>query len=115
MTILEATIKNSVLALTSAELIELASCMDTPADMLDKLSRNPYYIIRAHVAYNPNTSVQTLIKLSGDRANVVREYTMLNRKTPVEIARKLLADVDWAVVAAAKIKIKEMCFYERSY
>ena len=76
------------------KLQEAASNSKTPPELLDEILNSKYVGVTAKwdVAENPNTSVETLKKLSNSKDGYLREYVTRNPKVPVEILRKLSRD-----------------------
>lgn len=107
MTILEATIKNAIGALTYIELDELAASTSTPGDLLKRLSKNPYFIIRAQVAANPSTSPEVLDVLGKDTDNFVRLCVAQNPSALMTTLRKLTTDTSSNVRDMAQLTLQD--------
>lgn len=75
--------------LTIRELV--ASNPYTPTKVLDELSMDVDYHVRSTVAKNPNTSVETLVKLSETETRSIQVLFSLarNKNTPAPILEKI--------------------------
>ena len=73
---------------------ELAYNLNTPKEVLTKLSTDKHWSVRWRVANNSNTPVEVLTKLSTDEAYYVRSCVARNPSTPVEVLTKLSTDED---------------------
>ena len=69
-----------------------ASSPNTPKEILEKLSNDEDFYVRACVAQNSNSSEEVLEKLSNDEDFRVRAYVALNPNTSEEILKKLMDD-----------------------
>ena len=84
--------------MTVSEREELAQNLNTPKEILVKLSRDEHWEVRRSVALNPNTPIETLVELSKDQDQDVRENVARN---PKWIRLKELGTLD-QVIAASK-------------
>ena len=67
-------------------LVRLAENPNTPVETLVKLSK----IVPVHVAGNPNTPVEILRELSNSKDNITIEKIAGNHNTPIEILKELI-------------------------
>jgi FixJ family two-component response regulator len=79
--------------MTKGERKELARKSQDP-EILDRLSRDEYKIVRLVVAGNPNTSVKSLDQLSRDEYKIVRFEVAINPNTSIGILDRLSRDED---------------------
>ena len=78
----------------------IARNKNTPAEILEYLSKNESVEVRKKVACNPSTSVHVIEYLSDDSASEVRRSLALNPSTPSSILEKLSQDNDIAVATS---------------
>lgn len=77
--------------LSGEQKIELADNPKTLPEILERLADDDVWGVRRRVAYNPNTSLETLERLSID-VYFVREGVALNPNTPPETLEQLAND-----------------------
>lgn len=63
---------------TDSFLSPLAQNPNCPPDILDEFAKSSFYLRRKYVAMNPNTSIPTLVKLSQDENQEVRQAAINN-------------------------------------
>ena len=99
----EWTSKNSgnISKMNSQDLLILARNPNTSVEILQQLAGDKSPNVRARVARNPNTPVEILQQLAGDEDFDVRKAIAKNPNTPVEILQQLAgsesSDVKWRV------------------
>lgn len=81
--------------------LELASNLNTPAEVLAELAKDGDLDVKTNVADNPNTPEASLAELAKDEDWRVRYYTASNPNTPVESLAELAKDEDWLVRSCA--------------
>lgn len=79
--------------------------LNTPAPILEKLTKSKNKEIRKCIAENPSTSIATLEALAMDRARDVRVAVVENRNTPLPVFEKLAEDKTKDVQQAVHLKV----------
>jgi hypothetical protein len=74
---------------------------DTTPEELAELAESEDYLVRRRVAQNPNTSVETLIRLIEDKDDSVHMWARSNKNTP-EIVRTWLDNGGFAGMTLAE-------------
>ena len=79
---------------------KLATDQTTPPHVLETLSKDEDWEVRANVAENPNAPTHVLENLSKDNNSDVRSSVASNPNAPVNILESLSKDEDWNVRAS---------------
>jgi len=64
---------------------QVAACPKTSERLLDKLAKHDNISVRAAVARNPNTPLDTLLVLLSEETSRIREAVLINPNLPSEI------------------------------